>query len=84
MSPALTPGHLLGFHKALTHDLIHCGFHKRGRDRFIIPISVTIVRDELLIGSDVLTKFVHGFQELLAFRTDGLIFKEELQQVDDA
>src|SRR5262245_54925597 len=84
MSPALTPSHLLALYQAFTDDLIHCRFHKRGRDGFIIPRAVSVIGDELLVGRDVPTKLTHGFQQPLAFWAHGFLFKQELEEVDEA
>src|SRR3954470_23288003 len=40
--PAL---HLFAFGHTLTHHLIHGGFDKRGRDRFSVTVSISVVWD---------------------------------------
>src|SRR5262245_14196869 len=67
MRPSLAPTHLLLLHHPLANHIIDRRFHKRRRDRFPMSISIPVIRDERLIGGDVIAEFSHCLQELPMF-----------------
>ena len=56
------PPHLLTLDKPFTDHLIDRGFYKTCCDLFSVPIPITIVRNEGVIGVDVVREILHRLE----------------------
>lgn len=63
MRPFFCPAHLLAFDKPFADHLINCGFHKPGRDRFPVPVAITIIGNESVIGLKVVREILYCLGE---------------------
>src|SRR6266404_5172593 len=53
MRPFFGPLHLLLLAESFAHHFIHRRFHKPGRDRFSVAISLAVIRDQMLVVHDI-------------------------------
>jgi len=62
-------------------QLVHGRFCKRGADSFAITMTIAVVRDEGLIGGDVVAELADRPQQLLPLGADPIAPKHRLQSV---
>ena len=63
----MTPAHLLLFHHASAHDLIHCRFHKRGANPLAIAVALAVIGNEGAIAIDERVEFLHRTAGILTW-----------------
>ena len=63
MGAAWGPLHLLFFHHALAHDLIHRRFDKARADTLAVVVALAIIRNKPGIVADLGVKLLDGFEE---------------------
>ena len=73
--------HLLTFDKPFADHLIDCGFHKTRGYLFSVPIAITIIGDERVVGLDVASEILHCLDEFREVRTGLQPFQLLLQRV---
>ncbi|MGH9448970.1 MAG: hypothetical protein ACRD11_00345 [Terriglobia bacterium] len=82
MRAALAPSRL--FHHALTHDLVYCGFHKRGGDRLVVAKAVSAIRDAVWVGGDVAPEFLQRLEPFGACLGEIVTGQQNFQPCDDS
>src|SRR5438270_8327414 len=60
----MAPAHLLFFHHAPAHHLVHRRFHKPRADPLAVTVAFTIVGDERLIAIDERVEFLYRLAQL--------------------
>ena len=83
MSALLAPLHLLELRETLADDLVHCRFHKRGRDRLAIPPMLAVVGNERLVGLDVRIELVKSSTEFRHVVRSGFWVVQETERLVD-
>src|SRR5215467_10686473 len=63
----MAPAHLLFFHHAPAHHLVHRRFYKPRADPLAVAIAFTIVGDERLIAIDERVEFLYRLAQLADF-----------------